>query len=241
MVQVGTKIQKMTANNIIGAINDFNDRVIKSAYNMATYHKGNVPKFSGSVNYGSNNKGTVGFTNPAAIPNNQLGEKSIPSLSINDTKIIASTLWNALMNVTKSLSQIRKFESKWYHREQLNVGSNANIVDPVGGLLVLKQTITGHGVFKTSLPDVPYGENKLNGKSEHWYRTGLTSVELNPTNSNMIKDKIASANSYNTALINCYNEWYNKCYNDDANKLTYEYYTCHLNCHGNCHSSRSRR
>lgn len=239
MVQVGKKIQKITANNIIGAINDFNDRVIKKAYNMATYHKDNVPKFTRSVNFGSNNVGVVGFTNPNALPANQLDSKTIQLLSNNDTKIIASTLCNAMLNVTKSLNKIRRFQSSWYHREQLTVGSNANISDPLGGLLVLKQTITGHGVFKTSLPDVPSGVDKLNGKSEHWFRSNYTPVELNPTSSNMIKDKMASADSYNTTLTNCYNEWLNKCYN--SNTITYTYYTCHLNCHGNCHSSRSRR
>lgn len=236
MVELGKKIQKITANSIIGAINDFNDRVIKKAYNMATYHKGNYPKFSGTANYGNNNTGTTGFTNPTAIPNDQLGDKSIPSLSINDTKIIASTLWNAMMNVTKSLSKIRKFDSYWYHREQLATNKS----DSTGGTRVLKNSISGCAVFNNSLPGVPGGSDALSGKSEFWTRSGSTTVSLAPTkDTNFAAGKPITAKSFNDAVNNCYNEWYNKCYN--ANKLTYTYYTCHLNCHGNCHNSRSRR
>jgi hypothetical protein len=235
MVQVGTKIQKMTANSIIGAINDFNDRVIKKAYNMATYHKGNVPKFTGTANYGNNNTGTVGFTNPNAIPADQLGEKTIPSLSINDKKIIASTLWSAMLNVSKSLNKIRTFESYWYHREQLATNKS----DSTGGTRVLKSSTSGCAVFKAPLPAVSGGSDALSNKSEFWGRSGSSNIELNPSNTTIIKDTKITASSFNDAVNNCYNEWYNKCYN--ANKLAYTFYTCHLNCHGNCHNSRSRR
>lgn len=235
MVQVGTKIQKMTANSIIGAINDFNDRVIKKAYNMATYHKGNVPKFTGTANYGNNNVGTVGFTNPNAIPTDQLTDKTTLTLEINDKKIIASTLWSAMLNVTKSLNKIRTFESYWYHREQLV----KNKSDSTGGTRVLKSSISGCAVFKAPLPAVPGGSDVLKNKSEFWGRSGSSNIELNPSNTTIIKDNKITASSFNDAVNNCYNEWYNKCYN--ANKLAYTFYTCHLNCHGNCHSSRSRR
>lgn len=237
-VTSNTQIQKVTANNIVGAITDFNTNVLTKVYNYATYHSGNLPKFTGTANYGRGDVGTEGFTNPQAVPSNQLISKSVPTLSLSDTTLTASTLWTAMKNVTVALNKVRYFKANWYHRECLTKADATNTVDSTGGARVLKNSITGRGVFNTSFPAVTTGSDTYNSKTEFWERTGTTSITLAPTSTLTVGAQITAANM-NSAITNCYNSWYNSCYT--ANQLTYNYYTCHLNCHDNCHTSRSRR
>lgn len=39
----GADIQKVTANSIVGVINDFNSIVVNQAHSKVQYHSGNVP------------------------------------------------------------------------------------------------------------------------------------------------------------------------------------------------------
>ena len=232
------KIQKVTANNIVGAITDFNTNVLTKAYNQATYHSGNVPVFSGTANIGSNNVGSVGFTNPAALPSNQMLSKSVPSLTLSDTTISASSLWSQMLTMTRALNKIRKFTSTWYHRQFTTKQDDANSSDANGGSLINKGSVSGTCVINASFPAVPTASNALGGSSTSWERSGTTSITLNPSSALTTNAQITAGNM-NTTITNCYNTWYNTCIS--ANALTYNLYTCHLNCHGNCYGTRSRR
>lgn len=221
----GEIIQKVTANNIIGVINDFNSNVVDNAFNKKTHNSGNYPKFTGTATYGTTgSSSTTGWTNPNAIPSGQLAEDNKSSLTINDTIITATSLWNSMLSITRTLVKIRKFTSQWYHK----VDTTNNLVNQ----------ISGYGVFNTSYPSVPTGTLTNGAKGETWTRSGSTSITLNPTQS-ITTNTDATALSINTAINNCYNEWVNKCYNE--NQLTYQFFTCHQNCHSNWSNSRGRR
>lgn len=222
----GQKIQKVTANNIIGVINDFNTNVVNNAYNKRTYNSSSYPTFSGTATYGTTgSSATTGWTNPIAIPSGHLNADGKTTMtSISDTKITASTLWSSMLNITRTLVKIRKFTSNWYHRTD----TTDNLVN----------TISGYAVFNTAYPAVPTGTLTNATATSTWTRSGATSITLNPTQT--IKNgEIASATSINNAINNCYNAWVNNCYN--GNVLTYTFYTCHQNCHSNWVNSRGRR
>lgn len=93
MVNSNTKIQKVTANSIVGFISQFNSTVVDPAYNTATYHSGNKPHFSKTANE---------LTTPQSIPDNQLLGAERTYLSSNDTRINAASLCAALLSITQS-------------------------------------------------------------------------------------------------------------------------------------------
>lgn len=222
-----TLIQKVTANNIIGVINDFTTNVIDNAFNKRGYNSGTYPYFSGTAGYNTatNVKATTtGWTNPIAIPSGQLAADSKPSLSITDTVITASTLWNSMLTITRALAKIRVFTSNWYHKS----GTTNNLVN----------SVSGTAVFNTSYPAVPTGTIANNQKTSNWTRSGSTSITLNPSSS-ISTDTTATANNINTTITNCYNAWATNCYN--GNRLTYTFYTCHYNCFSEWADSRGRR
>ena len=215
-----TDIQKVTANSIVGVINDFNSIVVNQAHSKVQYHSGNIPYFSGT---GTSTGGN--FTNPAALPSNQLAANTQSTMTgISDDIITASTLWSSMLTITRYLVKIRKFTSTWIHAQP--------------ALPVTMGTITGWAVFNTAYPAVPTGTVTVDSHTSNWTRGGSTSITLSPSQTiNTGAD--ATAANMNTAINNCYNAWVNSCYN--ANALTYTYYTCHSNCHSNWGDSRGRR
>lgn len=216
----GADIQKVTANSIVGVISDFNAIVVNQAHSKVQYHSGNVPYFSGS---GTSTGGN--FTNPAALPANQLAANSQSTMTaIGDDIITASSLWSSMLTITRYLVKIRKFTSTWIHAQ------------PASPVTV--NTVTGWAVFNTAFPAVPTGTVTVDSHTENWTRDGNTSITLSPTQTISSGDDAAAANM-NTAINNCYNAWVNSCYN--ANELTYTYYTCHSNCHSNWGDARGRR
>lgn len=222
----GQEIKKITANNIIGVINDFNTNVVDNAFNKRNYNSSTYPSFTGSATYGrTGSSATTGWTNPRAIPSGQLAADNKTSMtSISDTIITASTLWSSMLSITRQLVKIRKFTSYWYHKTD----ATNNLVN----------SITGYGVFNTAYPSVPTGTLSNNVKGETWTRSGSTSITLNPTQT-INSNEIATAISINDAINNCYNSWVDNCYN--GNVLTYNFYTCHQNCHSNWADARGRR
>lgn len=220
----GEIIKKVTANSIIGAVSDFNNRVPEAVYNYATYSSSNLPHFTGSCNWGNNSStGETYLTNPQAIEDNQFVAKNVPSLTLNDTVITASTLWSAMNNITIALNKVRYFTAKWYHKT--NTTS------------ILLDSISGYGTINTEFPNASTGIDAINGKSQYWTREGQNITFS--SSSSLQKGKVVLASDINNTIQNCYNSWYNNCYN--KNGITYNMYSCHLNCHNNCHSSRSRR
>jgi len=219
-----TQVIKVTANSIVGAVTDFNSRVPTAVYNFATYHTGNLPKFTGTCTWGNNTRtGTTYLTNPQAIETNQFAAKSVPSLSLSDIQITASTLWTAMYNIAVALNKVRYFVANWYHRTN---DSRA-----------LVNSISGRGVMNTSFPAVTGGSDVVNSTSRYWTRSG-GNVTFTPTSA-ITKDTQITAANMNTTIQNCYNAWYNACYTN--NQITYTMYTCHLNCHSECYGVRSRR
>lgn len=215
-----TDIQKVTANSIVGVINDFNSIVVNQAHSKVQYHSGNIPYFSGT---GTSTGGN--FTNPAALPSNQLAANTQSTMTgISDDIITASTLWSSMLTITRYLVKIRKFTSTWIHAQPASV--------------VNKGTVTGYAVFNTAFPAVPTGTVVVNSHTQNWTRSGSTSITLSPSQTINTGADAAAANM-NTAINNCYNAWVNSCYN--ANALTYTYYTCHSNCHSNWEDGRGRR
>lgn len=225
-ISVNTIIQKITANNIVGVINDFNSRVINTAHTKVQYTSYNYPHFTGTATYGTTGaSATSGWTNPQAIPSGHLVDNSQTTMtSIDGTVIVASSLWNSMLNITRTLVKIRKFTSNWYHRTD----ATNNLVN----------SITGYATFNTGFPTVPTGALNNGAKGESWTRNGSTSITLSPAQT-IKTNEVITANNMNTAINNCYNDWVNKCYNN--NILTYTLYTCHQNCHSSCHDSRGRR
>lgn len=214
---------------ITDAVNYFNQRA-QSVLNQATYYSGNYPKFVGTCTGGRRGEPKFGatestyLTNPAAIPDNQLISKTINPLTIENGIITAGTLWNSINTIAKTFNKVRYFSSNWQHRYD-STWQN-------------KDTITGRGVFDTSFPAVPTEEDKIDGKSTRWTRSG-SNITLTPDKGSMVAGQTISANGFITTIDNCYKEWYNKCFN--SNELTYTMYTCHANCHSVCHSNRGRR
>ena len=211
---------------IVDAVNYFNQKA-QSILNVATYHSGNYPKFSGSCTGGlrGSNESTY-LTNPNALPSDALAAKSITTLTISNGIITASTLWNSINNIAKTFNKVRRFSSNWQHKYDSAWQD--------------KGTVTGHGVFNTSFPAVPTGSDATNGKSTRWTRSG-GNVTLSPSQGTMVMGNLVNASQYMATIDNCYNEWYNKCYNN--NTLSYTMYTCHANCHSQCYSNcyRNRR
>lgn len=220
-VTKGQPIKKVTADNIVGVINDFNAVVVDAAHSKVQYHSGNYPVFSASKD---------GYTNPQALPASSLAENTKTTMtSISGTTLSAATLWESMLSITRTLVKIRKFTTSWAHREPNSTA-----------LVTVYQTITGYGVFNTAYPTPP-GSGTLNGDnvaSQVWERSGATSITLNPEQT--IKSKESTlASTMNSSINNCYNAWVNACYN--ANVLTYSLYTCHTNCHSNWGDARGRR
>ena len=222
----GQEIKKITANNIIGVINDFNANVVNKAFNNRNYNSSVYPHFSGTATFGrSGASSTVGWTNPIAIPSGHLAADNKTSMTtISDTIITASTLWSSMLSITRQLVKIRRFTSNWYHKTD----ATNNLVN----------SVSGRAVFNTSYPSVPTGALNNDAKGESWARSGSTSVTLNPTQT-INTNTVATAVSINNAINNCYNSWVNNCYN--GNMLTYTFYTCHHNCHSNWSDYRGRR
>ena len=228
-VSVGQRIIKANRDNLIGIINDFNSRVTQTIYNKVQYTDASQIHFSGQAYYGkTGNSGqwsTLGWTNPVAMPANQLIAKDTQtSLSIPDTIITASTLWNNMLNITRTLIKIRGFTTRWYHKTE----GTRNLVNQISGV----------GFFNLSWPSVPGGADGNQSKTEFWERTGDLNPTLTPT-TEIIKGNKATAASMNNTIQNCYNTWQSQCGN--TGNLIYNFYTCHSNCHGSCHGSRGRR
>ena len=162
------------------------------------------------------------FTDDNASPQSKI--TSLTPRPLTSTTITASTLWNSMLNLTRTLVMIRKFTSNWYHKTD----STNNLVN----------TITSYATFNTYYPSLTSATLAVNVKGEYWTRSGSTSVTISPT-SVLKNNETATSENINTAINNCYNAWVSTCYN--ANVLTYTFYTCHQNCHSQCHSSRGRR
>lgn len=219
-----TIIKKITADNIIGVINEFNTRVVDKAHSNVQYTNSKYPFFKGSAAYGTLNPVT-GWTNPQALPDGQLSDNSKTTMTdISDNIITASSLWNSMLNITRTLVKIRKFTSNWYHK----TNSTNNLIN----------TVSGFATFNTAYPAVPTASLVSGAKNTSWTRSGETNITLSPEQT-IKSDEVATANNINTAINNCYNDWVNKCYNNNA--LTYTMYTCHHNCHSNWSNSRGRR
>ena len=217
----------ITVQNLItitDAVDYFNQRA-QSVLNQATYHRGNYPRFSGTVTAGQrgSNESTY-LTNPQALPSGQLAAKSISSLAISGGIITAGTLWNSINTIAKTFNKVRYFSANWQHRYD-SVWQN-------------KGTVTGRGSFDTRFPSVPGGSDTIDGRSTRWTRSG-GNVSLSPSAGTMVVGQMITASGFIATINNCYNEWYNKCYN--SNSLNYTMYTCHANCHSQCHSNRGRR
>lgn len=220
-----TKIQKVTANNIVGVITDFNSVVVTGAFSKVPNHSGAYPTFAGSATYGTTGaSATSGWSNPIAIPSGHLADNSQTTLSISDTRINASSLWTSMLNVTRTLVKLRKFTSSWYHKTD----ATNNLVN----------SVSGYASFNTSFPAVPTATLANGVKGETWARSGTTAITLSPV-STLTTGAQIKASDINTTINNCYNSWVSNCYN--ANVLTYTLYTCHQNCHSSCHDSRGRR
>lgn len=228
-VSTGQLIIKANRDNLIGIINDFNSRIVQTIYSKIQYHSGHMPHFIGTAYYGKTgnfgNESTLGWTNPIAMPNSQLTAiDTQPALTITDSIITASTLWNNMLNITRALSKIRYFTTNWYHKTE----DTRNLVN----------SISGGGIFNTAFPAVPGGADGNQSKTEFWERKGNTTPNVTPP-TEIVKEGLVSANSMNNTISNCYNTWQSQCFN--AGGLVYNFYTCHSNCHGSCHASRGRR
>lgn len=162
MITANKIITKNSSGENVGVINDFNSRVISTAYNLATYHSGNIPHFSGSVQYGYEASGNVAYSNMAAIESSQLSQKSIPSITISDSTITAATLWSTMKSMTQALNKIRIFTANWYHRRNTTLGSTYQAATPgTGGDRYLVNSISGCAVFNTAFPAVSGGSDNL--------------------------------------------------------------------------------
>lgn len=222
-------IVKVSRDNLIGAINEFNTRVTATIYSKIKYHRGNIPRFTGTAYYGktgnSGNWATLGWTNPVAMPGNQLAAiDAQPTWTISDQIITVSTLWDNMLRIVRTLSKIRYFTTNWYHKTE--------------GTRNLIQSISGGGIFNTAFPAVPGGADGNQSKTEFWKRTGNTAPNVTPP-TEIVKEGLASANSMNNTISNCYNTWQSQCFS--AGGLVYNFYTCHNNCHGSCYANRGRR
>lgn len=224
-VTTGQLIVKTSRDSLVGAINDFNDRVTNAIYNQVAYNSSTYPYFSGSVTYGTTGASSVeAFVNPIAIPSGQLAAVDTrPTWSIGDTIITASTLWNNMLSITKTLIKIRGFTANWYHRTD----STDN----------LKQTINSVGFFNLSWPAVPTGTLTAATATSNWTRTGTLNPTLSPA-TQITSGATATAATMNNTIQNCYNAWKTNCLDS---RVIYDFYTCHQNCHSSCHSSRGRR
>lgn len=222
-------IVKVSRDNLIGAINEFNTRVTATIYSKIQYHSGNIPYFTGTAYYGktgnSGNWAKLGWTNPVAMPGNQLAAiDAQPTWTISDQIITASTLWDNMLRIVRTLSKIRYFTTNWYHKTE--------------GTRNLIQSISGGGIFNTAFPAVPGGADGNQSKTEFWERKGNTAPNVTPP-TEIVKEGLASANSMNNTISNCYNTWQSQCFS--AGGLVYNFYTCHNNCHGSCYANRGRR
>lgn len=201
MVATNTRVIKISTSSVTGFISQFNTNVVDAAYGYVNYTNSNYPYFSYTQS---------GLTNPIAIPSGHLADISKTYLSNSDTVITASSLWNAMVTVTRDLAKIRLFQSLWYYNDNDNQ--------------VLQTSLSGRAVFNTSYPAVPSG----------WTRSGATSVTISPTQTITAGTRATAANA-NSAITNCFNAWVSQC--RDGNTLTYAFYTCHSQCHNSCHSS----
>ena len=172
MVNSNTRIQKITANSVVGFISQFNSTVVDPAYNTATYHSGNKPHFSKTAN---------GLTTPQSVPDNQLLGTGRTYLSSNDTRINAASLCAALLNITQSLSKIRRFQSQWY----FNTNGTQALVDSMSGTGIL------------TFPDIPAGTREAS-----WTREGNTNIQLSPQMLFSAGKKIMASDA-NQTIVNC--------------------------------------
>lgn len=228
-IPVGQRIVKASRDNLLSAADDFFNRVTNAAYSKITYTNTKYPYFTGQASYGkTGNSGswsTLGWTNPIALPPEQLAAPDTPrKFTITDTKITASTVWTNMLNITRTLIKIRGFTSNWYHK----TNGSRNLVNSVQSC----------GFFNLAWPAVPTGTDGNQSKTEFWERTGNLNPSLNPA-TEIVKGGKATAASVNNTIQNCYNAWANECFN--VANLTYNFYTCHSNCHGSCYSNRGRR
>lgn len=208
MVASKTRIKKITANSVSGFISEFNSIVVDPAYNTATYHSGNKPHFSKTAN---------GLTTPQSIPDNQLQGNGRTYLSSGDVRINAASLCSALLNITQSLSKIRRFQSQWY----FNTNGTQALVDSMSGIGIL------------TFPDLPAGS-----KESTWTREGNTSIALAPQML-FAAGKRITASDANQTITNCLNAWATQC--RDSNDIVYKFFQCYSECHASCHNARGRR
>ena len=149
-----------------------------------------------------------------AVSQNDLGGiNEISNITLGAGIINGTTVYDIMIAVMKNCSRVRNFTSNLYF--------NTN------GTSSLEKTITGKAVFKTALPTVLSGyERNKNG--------GLT---VNPSVSNNISGNIGNLDRLNTLCTNMLNAWKAAA----ADRMVYNYYSCHSSCHSSCHDSRTRR
>lgn len=171
-ITVGTEIKKHSSDGIAGVIDDFNTRVLQAVYNNAQYSADNLPLFSGTVNYGVDTVGTVAYTNSPAIEATQLDSGTIPTLTIDDTIITATTLWNAMKNLAQTLNKVRKFNAYWYHRRNLvpSSGQNQTSTSQPGAQYLVTQ-MSGIAIFKSGFPEPTGGQDVYSVPTGWWTKT----------------------------------------------------------------------
>ena len=193
----------------------------------------NMPRFVGTA--GS-------FTNPVAIPTNQLDNTTKPSASLSDIVCQAGNTYRAFKNIIDNLTRIRYFTSNWYFQTNSTLG--------------LVNTQSGTAIFLARIPGLtPYSTTTMIDGTSGWTRTitgtgsqvgstgtaPLTST-LNVENTLKENDIISVSKvtpyTLNTAL---FKKLYDAWASNRNNRITYNYYTCHSNCHSNWVNTRSRR
>lgn len=193
----------------------------------------NPPRFSGTAGP---------FSNPLALPTNQLDSTTQPSAAISGIECNANETYSAFKAVIDNLTRIRYFTSNWYFQTNNTLG----LINTQSGTAIFLSTIPGLSTYNTG--------TKTNGYSG-WSRTITgTGSSTSPTGSAKLTSSLTVENTLftnqeieaakvtpytlNTAL---FNKLFNSWAANRNNRITYNYYTCHSNCHSNWLNWRSRR
>ena len=225
---------RITPNSIVDQfINNVNTIILSQSRDQNS-----PPIFVGTTYYNNaftNPNSSVAFSNPLAIPtadldvqSNAMGPVGVGS---KNTRVVGSTIYDVLCNVTRRLTRVRNFSSAWYHKTQDSYA--------------LINAVSGKAVFKESLPGIP-GTSGIaaNSATSGWERSvnGNATQAISIPNPGIEKGKRVAASNVNAFFTNLNNSWASA----SANTINYKFYSCHNNCHNNCHSSchgsgRSRR
>ena len=192
--------QTITKNDVITLF----DTNIKNVIGSGLYHSGNHMIYTAPAN-------------TEALPADQYGG-TMDALTISDTQITASTIYNTLVNLVRNYTRVRNTTCVSYllteSRENGGVTSSSDNI---------QQTLTGKVAYGVTVPSVSSGDRPYYVKSPN--DTTMTK-DISSANPGITQNTTILASHITTFFNNLKSAW-DSIYNNNA--IRFEYHYCHSN------------